>query len=81
MAITHAPLVLAIIILKPPSFISVALPLRHLSLNMCATFIYVGRDFSISDSLEIIIVSIHIPSNLYLTSHRHIVHPSPSSNR
>jgi hypothetical protein len=75
------PLVLAIIIPKPPSLVSVASPLRSPSLNTCATFIYAGRDFSISDSLETITVSIHIPSNLYLTSHRRIVHPPPSSNR
>jgi hypothetical protein len=81
MVITHAPLVLAIIISKPPSLVFVASPLRYLSLNTRATFIYAGCDFSISDSLEIITVSIHIPSSLYLTSHRCTVHPSPSSNR
>jgi hypothetical protein len=72
------PLVSAIIILKPPSPVSVASPLRSPSLNTRATFIYAGRDFSISDSLEIVTVSIHIPSSLYLTSHRCTVHPSPS---
>jgi hypothetical protein len=75
------PLVLAIIIPKAPSLVSVASPLRSLSLNTRATFIYVGRDFSISDSLETVTVSIDIPSSLYLTSHRRTVHPSPSSNR
>jgi hypothetical protein len=77
----RCPLVLAIIILKPPSLVSVASPLRSPSLNMCATFIYVGRDFLISDSLETVTVLIHIPSSLHLTLHRCTVHPSPSSNR
>jgi hypothetical protein len=74
------PLVSAIIILKPHSLVSVAPPLRSLSLNTRAAFIYAGRDFSISDSLETVMVLIHIPSSLYLTSHRCTVHPSPSSN-
>jgi hypothetical protein len=69
MVITHAPLVSAIIIPKPPSLASVASPLRSLSLNTCATFIYAGRVFSMSDSLETIMVSIHIPQPLFnLTS-------------
>jgi hypothetical protein len=76
MAITHAPLVSAIIIPKPPSLGSAASPLRSLSLNTHATFIYTGRDLSISDSLETVIVSIHIPFSLYfnpaLTHHASI---------
>jgi hypothetical protein len=31
--------------------------------------------------LETIVVSIHIPFNLYLIPHRHTVHSSPSSSR
>jgi hypothetical protein len=63
------PLVSAIIILKPPSLVSVASPLRSPSLNTHATFIYMGRNLSISDSLEIVTVSIHIPFSLYLIPH------------
>jgi hypothetical protein len=81
MAITHAPLVSAIIILKPPFLISVASPLRSLSLNTHATFIYTRCDLSISDSMETVTVSIHIPFSLYLIPHRRTMHPSPSSSR
>jgi hypothetical protein len=45
-----------------------------------ATFIYMGRDLSISDSLETIALSIHIPFSLYLIPHRHTVHSTPSSS-
>jgi hypothetical protein len=48
---------------------------------MHATFIYTGRDHSISDSLETITASIHIPFSLYLIPHRRTVHASPSSSR
>jgi hypothetical protein len=81
MAITHAPMVSAIIISKPPFLVSIASPLRPPSLNAHATFIYTGRDLLMSDSLEIIMVSIHIPFSLYLILHRHAVHSSPSSSR
>jgi hypothetical protein len=81
MAITHAPLVLAIIIPKPPSLVPVASPLRSLSLNTHATFIYTGHDLSIFDSLETVTVLFHIPFSLYLIPHRCTVHPSPSSSR
>jgi hypothetical protein len=81
MVITHAPLVSAIIIPKPLFLVFVASPLPSLGLNMHATFIYMGCDLSISDSLETIATSIHIPFSLYLISHRHTVHPSPSSRR
>jgi hypothetical protein len=74
------PLVSAIIILKLPSLVSIASPLRSLSLNTHATFIYMGRDLSIFDSLETVTVSIHIPFSLYLIPHRRTVHPSPSSS-
>jgi hypothetical protein len=80
MAITHAP-----------SFgnnnsettflVSIASPLRPPSLNTHATFIYTGHDLSISDSLETVAVSIHIPFSLYLIPHRYTVHSSPSSSR
>jgi hypothetical protein len=46
-----------------------------------ATFIYMGRDLLISDSMETVAVSIHIPFSLYLILHRCTVHPSPSSSR
>jgi hypothetical protein len=65
------PLVSTIIILKPLLLVSVASPLRPPSLNVHATYIYTGRDLSISDSLEIVAVSIHIPFSLYLILHRH----------
>jgi hypothetical protein len=81
MAITHAPLVSAIIILKPPSLVFVASPLQSPGLTTYATFIYMGRDLLISDSLETVTTSIHIPFSLYLIPHRHTVHPSPSSSR
>jgi hypothetical protein len=81
MAITHAPLVSAIIILKPPFLVSVASPLRPPSLNVHATFIYTRHDLSISDFLETVMVSIHIPFSLYLIPHRHTVHSSPSSSQ
>jgi hypothetical protein len=81
MAITHAPLVSAIIISKPPSLVSVASPIGSPGLNTHATFIYTGRELSISDSLETITVSIHIPFSLYLIPHQRIVRPSPSSSR
>jgi hypothetical protein len=68
------PLVSAIIILKPPFLVSIASPLRPPSLNTHATFIYTGRDLLISDSLETVAVSIHIPFSLYLIPHRHTVH-------
>jgi hypothetical protein len=74
-------LVLAIIILKPPSLVSITSPLRSPGLNTHATFIYTRRDLSISASLETITVSIHIPFSLYLIPHRRTVHPSPSSSR
>jgi hypothetical protein len=74
------PLVSAIIILKPLFLVFVASPLRSSSLNMHATFIYTGHDLSISDSLETIVASIHIPFRLYLILHRCTVHPSPSSS-
>jgi hypothetical protein len=81
MAITHAPLVSAIIILKLLFLVSVASPLRSLSLNTHTTFIYRVRDLLIFDSLETITALIHIPVILYLIMHRRIVHPSPSSSR
>jgi hypothetical protein len=81
MAITHAPLVSTIKILKPPSLVSVASPLRSPGLNTHTIFIYTERDLSISDSSEIVTVSIHISFNLYLIPHRCTVHPSPSSSQ
>jgi hypothetical protein len=74
------PLVSAIIIPKPPFLVSVASPLQPPSLNAHATLIYMGRDLSISDFLETVTVSIHIPFSLYLIPHRHTVHSSPSSS-
>jgi hypothetical protein len=63
------PLVSIIIIPKPLFLVFVASPLRSPSLKTHATFIYTGHDLSISDSLETIVVSIHVPSSLYLIPH------------
>jgi hypothetical protein len=70
MAITHAPLVSAIII--PKSFFSFPLPHLfdfHNPYSRAASF-STGRDCSASNSLETVTVPIHIPLRLYKPSPR-----------